>query len=66
MTEISLGVLIFTGIVMVLVILILLTRSWLIPSGEITLNINKDAEKSLSVEPGSKLPRWATRARRRR
>lgn len=55
MIEIGLGVLIFTGIVMILVALILVTRSWLIPSGEITLNINEDAEKSLSVDPGDKL-----------
>jgi len=55
MIEIGLGVLIFTGIVMVLVALILVTRSWLIPAGEIILNINKDAEKSLSVDPGDKL-----------
>ncbi len=54
MTEISLGVLIFTGIVMCLVVLILITRSWLLPSGEVTLTINKDKEK-LQVEPGSKL-----------
>ncbi|MGK2904800.1 MAG: NADH:ubiquinone reductase (Na(+)-transporting) subunit F [Desulfuromonadales bacterium] len=55
MTEIGLGVLLFTSIVMVLVVLILITRSWLIPSGEILLNINKDPDKSLKVEPGGKL-----------
>lgn len=55
MIEIGLGVLFFTGIVMALVVLILITRSWLIPSGEVALRINDDAEKSLSVEPGSKL-----------
>jgi Na+-transporting NADH:ubiquinone oxidoreductase subunit F len=55
MIEIGLGVLIFTGIVMILVALILTTRSWLIPAGEITLNINEDAEKSLTVDPGDKL-----------
>lgn len=55
MIEIGLGVLIFTVVVMILVALILITRSWLIPAGEITLNINEDAEKSLSVDPGDKL-----------
>src|SRR5210317_1989198 len=55
MIEIGLGVLIFTGIVMLLVALILVTRSWLIPAGEVTLNINDDAEKSLSVDRGDKL-----------
>ncbi len=55
MIEIGLGVLIFTGIVMLLVVFILIARSWLIPSGEIKLNINKNKEKSLTVEPGGKL-----------
>ncbi|MBE0501018.1 MAG: NADH:ubiquinone reductase (Na(+)-transporting) subunit F [Desulfuromonadales bacterium] len=55
MIEISLGVLFFTGIVMILVVLILITRSWLIPSGEVILKINSDEEKSLKVEPGGKL-----------
>ncbi len=55
MIEIGLGVIIFTGIVMILVALILVTRSWLIPSGEITLGINHDADKNLLVNPGSKL-----------
>ncbi|MCK4507014.1 MAG: NADH:ubiquinone reductase (Na(+)-transporting) subunit F [Desulfuromonadales bacterium] len=55
MIEIGLGVLIFTGIVMLLVALILVTRSWLIPAGEVTLKINEDAEKSLSVDRGDKL-----------
>ena len=55
MIEIGLGVLIFTVVVMILVALILITRSWLIPAGEITLNINEDSEKSLTVDPGDKL-----------
>ncbi len=55
MIEIGLGVLIFTGIVMLLVVFILIARSWLIPSGEIKLNINKNKEKSLTVDPGGKL-----------
>lgn len=40
---------------MVLVALVLATRSWLIPAGEITININDDPEKQLSVAPGDKL-----------
>lgn len=55
MTEIGLGVLIFTGIVLLLVGLILLARAGLIPSGELFLNINDDEEKKLTVEPGGKL-----------
>ncbi len=55
MIAISLGVLIFTIIVMILVAVILVARSWLIPPGEVTLNINNDPDKSLSVNPGDKL-----------
>ena len=55
MIEISLGVLIFTVIVMILVAVILVARSWLIPPGEVTLNINNDPDKSVSVNPGDKL-----------
>ena len=55
MIAIILGVLIFTVIVMMLVAIILVARSWLIPPGEVTLNINDDPDKSLSVNPGDKL-----------
>ena len=55
MTEIALGVLVFTGIILVLVALILAARSKLIPPGEITININNDEEKQLTVDPGGKL-----------
>ena len=55
MIEIGLGVLIFTGIVMLLVGFILITRSWLIPAGKVLLKINRDEDKSLSVDPGDKL-----------
>jgi Na+-transporting NADH:ubiquinone oxidoreductase subunit F len=40
---------------MILVAIILVARSWLIPPGEVTLNINDDPDKSLSVNPGDKL-----------
>lgn len=55
MIKIALGVLIFTGILMLLVALILVARSWLIPPGEVTLNINNDPDKRLTVDPGDKL-----------
>jgi Na+-transporting NADH:ubiquinone oxidoreductase subunit F len=55
MTEIGLGVLIFTGIVMLLVILILVARSWLMPAGDVILSINRDEDKKLKVKPGGKL-----------
>ena len=55
MIEIGLGVLIFTVIVMLLVVFILITRSWLIPAGKVLLKINRDENKSISVDPGDKL-----------
>jgi len=55
MTEIGLGALIFTGIVMILVILILVARSWLMPAGDVILSINRDESKKLKVKPGGKL-----------
>lgn len=55
MTEIGLGVLIFTLIVMLLVAVILIARLWLLPTGAVTLNINNDPDKQLEVSPGGKL-----------
>ena len=55
MTEIGLGVLIFTGIVLVLVALILVARSRLIPAGQVTIKINNDPDKQMTVDPGGKL-----------
>jgi len=55
MTAIFFGVALFTGIIMVLVALILLARSRLLPEGEITLEINNDPDKRISVSPGGKL-----------
>ncbi len=55
MTEIGLGVLIFTGIVLVLVALILVARSRLIPAGQVTIKINSDPDKQMTVDPGGKL-----------
>jgi len=55
MTGIFLGVTVFTGIIMALVLLILAARSRLIPKGDITLEINNDPDKRLVVPPGGKL-----------
>jgi len=55
MIEIGLGVLIFTGIVLFLVALILGARSQLIPAGEVSIRINNDPDKELTVQPGDKL-----------
>ena len=53
MQEIVLGVSLFTGIVLMLALVIILVRSWLVPSGNLTINVN--AERDLSVPAGDKL-----------
>ena len=53
MQEILLGVVLFTGIVLILALVIMLVRSWLVPSGNLTINVN--AERDLSVPAGDKL-----------
>jgi Na+-transporting NADH:ubiquinone oxidoreductase subunit F len=55
MIEVLLGVSIFTLIVILLVGLILIARSWLIPAGDIKLNVNDDPKRQLVVSPGTKL-----------
>ena len=52
---ILLGVGFFTLIVLVLVGLILLAKSRLVPSGNVKININEDAEKSFEAPIGDKL-----------
>lgn len=55
MLQIGLGVLFFTSIVLLLVVLILFAKSKLVPSGNVTIEINHDPERSLSVPMGGKL-----------
>jgi Na+-transporting NADH:ubiquinone oxidoreductase subunit F len=55
MIEVLLGVLIFTVIVLLLVAMILIARSRLVPAGDITIGINNDEDKKLTVERGGKL-----------
>jgi Na+-transporting NADH:ubiquinone oxidoreductase subunit F len=45
----------FTVIVMALVVVILLARSKLVPSGDVEILINKDSDKALKVKTGGKL-----------
>lgn len=54
-TEIILGVLMFTSVIMVLVFIILFARAHLVSTGEITIGINDDPEKSIRVHSGGKL-----------
>ncbi len=53
MNEITLGVAMFTGIVLALVIIILMARAQLVSSGNVNIEIN--GEKTISVPAGDKL-----------
>ncbi len=53
MFEITLGVSVFIAIVLALVFIILLTRTWLVPSGEVKIEVN--GEKTITAQPGGKL-----------
>jgi len=53
MLEIVLGVVLFTGIVLVLALVIMLARYRLVPSGNLTINVNE--ERDLSVPAGDKI-----------
>lgn len=55
MFEVMLGVVMFTAVVLVLVALILLAKSKLVASGDITITINDDPEKAVIVPAGGKL-----------
>ena len=53
MDIVILGVVMFTGVILLLVTMILLTRKQLVPTGD--LNIVVNGEKNLTVSPGTKL-----------
>lgn len=53
--EIILGVVMFTGIVMVLALLILFAKSKLVNTGDITVEVNGDKDKSFTAPAGDKL-----------
>ncbi|MBC75342.1 MAG: NADH:ubiquinone reductase (Na(+)-transporting) subunit F [Halobacteriovoraceae bacterium] len=53
MNEIVLGVAMFTGVILVLTGLILVARSKLVATGNLTINVN--GEKDITVAPGDKL-----------
>lgn len=54
-TEIILGVVLFTLIVLALVAVILSARSKLVSTGDVTIEINEDPDKAITVPAGSKL-----------
>lgn len=55
MDIIFLGVGMFTAIVVLLVLVILMAKAKLVPSGDITIGINEDADKAIKTTAGSKL-----------
>ena len=54
-TEIILGVTMFTGTIMVLVFVILAARKQLVSTGDVSIEINGDPEKSIATAAGGKL-----------
>ena len=54
-TEIVLGILSFTVIVNVMVAIILLARSQLVSTGDVTIEINDDPDQIITVPAGGKL-----------
>ena len=54
-TEIILGVSMFTAIIMMLVFIILFARKQLVSTGDVTIEINGDPEKSIRTSAGGKL-----------
>ena len=55
MQEIYLGVGMFTIIVLALVVIIMIAKSKLVPSGDVQIVINDDEEKTITTQPGTKL-----------
>jgi Na+-transporting NADH:ubiquinone oxidoreductase subunit F len=53
--EIFLGVAMFTIVVLALVVIILAAKAKLVSSGDITIAVNGDAEKSITTQAGGKL-----------
>ncbi|MFT7684886.1 MAG: Na+-transporting NADH:ubiquinone oxidoreductase subunit F [Candidatus Azotimanducaceae bacterium] len=53
--EILLGVSMFTAVIMMLVLIILFARKQLVSTGDVSIAINGDADKSLQTQAGGKL-----------
>ena len=54
-SEILLGIVVFTGVTLLLVVVILIAKARLVESGDITIQINDDPDKTLTVAAGGKL-----------
>jgi Na+-transporting NADH:ubiquinone oxidoreductase subunit NqrF len=55
MQIIILGVLMFTGVIVSLVVLLTIARSKLVSGGEVKITINDDPDKALTVKAGDTL-----------
>ena len=55
MSEIILGVALFTVVILALVLVILFARKQLVATGDVTIDINDDPEKAITTEAGGKL-----------
>ncbi len=53
--DIILGVVMFTLIILVLVLVILFAKSKLVPSGDVTISVNNDPDKAIKTGAGTKL-----------
>ena len=53
--EIFLGILVFTVAVNAMVLIILAARKMLVSTGDVTIEMNQDSEKSVVVQAGGKL-----------
>ena len=52
MSDILLGVIVFSSVILLLVIILNVLGDILLPQGEVTLLINDDADKSINVQTG--------------
>lgn len=55
MLDILLAVAMFTGIILLLVLVLMGARRRLVPAGDVAIVINEDPDKALTVEPGTTL-----------
>ncbi len=55
MEQIFLSITVFSGVILILVLLLNFAESQLLPQGDVTIEINGDSEKSITTRPGSTL-----------
>ena len=54
-TTVFLGVLMFTGVIVSIVAILMVARSKLVATGEVTIHINDDPENDIVTEAGNTL-----------